>query len=242
MKFEYIFISSFLIFSFNSFANDDNARFVSVGEYKIAVNSSDLSMSVISNGEEKTCRVTNANSSDINNGGGIIHLTTDKKGILFYSSNRYLMVSDIIACGDAGATLKTSPDLEGWMLKDINFDKELYLSIGTIDESNSVAKISHLNEKNSLIRYEEFDPSIGAMASADDYLGSISLSGKYVAPFGLDCNEHDYAGVWNIKEKKKVIFPSESNSDDEIADKCQKLFEGKASLKDLGGKLVLPTK
>ncbi|QUG77881.1 hypothetical protein GKQ23_08605 [Erwinia sp. E602] len=75
----------------------------------------------------------------------------------------------------------------------------------------------------------------------NQYGGKISLDGKYVSPVYLSCFVDSFPGLWDIRKNKRVVFDA-SLGDDEIKNRCQKLFDGKATLEELGGKLIRPKK
>jgi predicted nucleic-acid-binding Zn-ribbon protein len=180
-------------------------------------------------------------------GGGLMSLTNDRKGILIYSSNRYINVDEIFKCGSGSVTLHDIPDPNGGMdaVIDVNFENKIFMSLVVIDAQTNMYQVivSHFNEKENIfsggVFWDDSEKNIDDsfyVDLGDIYLGRISLDGKYVSPSDLDCSVDSFPGVWSINSKKKVIF---SDSDESaVKHKCQQLFDGKATLEQLGGKLI----
>ncbi|EDS4738568.1 hypothetical protein ACK1QP_004596 [Salmonella enterica] len=218
--------------------------------FGIGSNISTVNIMDVANGKKRSCHIDNwkINAQPMIN--ALSKLTSDKNAILIYGTNSFLLTQELMVCKNGTVSLHPvpTPSSDVDTVVDIDFDKKIYLSISVVDAQSQEysARLTGFNSNDDLINAGVFHSSEQGetfyLPMKNILDGSISLDGRYVFPDSMDCFENSPSGVWDIKEKKKVIFPSESNSDDEIADKCQKLFEGKASLKDLGGKLVLPTK
>ncbi|WP_072023303.1 hypothetical protein [Photorhabdus australis] len=243
--------------SLYAFANDDYV--VNVDNLKVFLNKKNFSTVIVENsisGEFNTCNIVNWKNDDTDNGNGMIRNTTDKKAIIFYSSNRYLLVDELKECKNGQIKLYKSPDPENNMLQDINFNKRLYLSLGIEDRDSWSATISYFGSNDNFIKAPGFydknrSESIGeGFSIGGNGNGKISPNGQYVAPNGLGCEDGEYGevmpGVWDIRKKKWITFPRRWNdfgeviNSDEIYEKCRKLFYGEATLEELGGKLNDP--
>ncbi|WP_337264496.1 MULTISPECIES: hypothetical protein [unclassified Serratia (in: enterobacteria)] len=228
----------------------------------IYLTSPDLSVVTIVNDKQKkfsNCKIANFIPDDARQGVGMLILTNDKKAIIFYSSSRYMIVDDLKKCVNGKVILHGSPNPESQynMVVDINFNKRLYLSLSVFDVRTNEyeAIISHFGSSKNLIKAPGFF-QLGKKGKGffQPELGQpvISIDGKYVAPSGTDgqCFKvnapfygDNFPGVWDIDKRKKVMFkPVMSDSgrlvnQDEMDKKCDDLFKGKATLKELGGEL-----
>lgn len=117
-----------LIVSVQADDNIDKYKKVILDEKIIYLTSEDLN--VVTTVSEKqnsiiNCKIANFTKSDVNNGNGIILLSSDKKAIIFRSSKRYIMMSELDKCKDGKIILHESPDTESQynMVMDIDFDK-----------------------------------------------------------------------------------------------------------------------
>ncbi|MFK8260620.1 hypothetical protein ACFL9S_22885 [Erwinia sp. AnSW2-5] len=183
------------------------------------------------------------------NTGGDMAITNDEKGVLIYPTNKYLSTDELMRCSGDGIDLHEIPQSEDrrHTIIDINFDKKLALlvvleDVRTLDYT---AIVSSFDRNKNLLSGPGFsslnDENIPFYIGGDRYVGKISLDGKYAAPSDLDCAVDSFPGLWDFKKNKKVVFDT-SLGDDEIKDRCQKLFDGEATLEELGGKLIRPKK
>ncbi|TDB47889.1 hypothetical protein C5468_17515 [Photorhabdus luminescens subsp. mexicana] len=177
--------------------------------------------------------------------------TTDKRAIIFYSSNRYLLTNELMQCKNGKVKLYESPHPDIAMLQDINFEKKLYLSLGLVNKDSWAAIIANFgSDENLIVGPGFFDKDSNNLeegfAIFDKGYGRISPDGKYVSPNGLYCEDNytsSTPGVWDIENKKRVTFPYEwgdlgrITNLDEISEKCKKLFYGEATLEELRGNL-----
>ncbi|WP_434525474.1 hypothetical protein [Photorhabdus asymbiotica] len=238
--------------SLSAFSNDDYV--VNIDNLKIFLNKNNFSTVIVENsmsGEFNTCNIENWKKEDTDNGDGIIRSTTDKKAIIFYSSNRYLLTNELIQCKNGKIKLYESPHPDIAMLQDINFEKKLYLSLGLVNKDSWAAIIANFDsDKNLIVGPGFFDKDSHNLEEgftiSDKGYGRISLDGKYVSPNGLYCEDNytsSTPGVWDIENKKRITFPYEwgdlgrITNLDEISEKCKKLFYGEATLEELGGTL-----
>lgn len=241
------------------FAADED-KVTKIDDNRIYLDPNNLSTVVFENrfsGKQRTCHIENWTNKDTDNGGGLVRATTDKKAVIFYSSNRYLLVDELRACRKGQVKLydSPSPGRDAEMLQDMNFDKELYLALTSEDKKNWTAVIAHFNSDENLITAPGFFDKTGKKTEGRFSLyenmgqGMISPNGKYVAPNGPSCLEKYpgsdiVSGVWDIAKKKRVTFPVELSEDgqrvaneNDINEKCVKLLLGKATLEELGGQL-----
>ncbi|WP_337264495.1 MULTISPECIES: hypothetical protein [unclassified Serratia (in: enterobacteria)] len=226
----------------------------------IYLSSTDLSIVKIENSKNGTianCKIANFIPDDARQGVGLLILTSDKKAIIFYSSSRYMIVDELRKCKDGNVELYKSPDPKKYTLVDINFKRKLYLSLLNSNINIYQAIIAHFGSDENLIKapgFAGFDDNLDAQGFPLPFHGQsvISPDGKYVAPVGIsaqcrDNNIPDYLqsfpGVWDIEKKKRVTFKSKLDDLDQLAneqeinDKCNDLFFGKKTLKELQGKL-----
>ena len=193
------------------------------------------------------CQINNWESRF--NTGGDIAITNDQKGVLVYPTNKYLSTAELMRCSIDGIELHKIPESEDrrHTIIDINFEKKLALLVVLEDVRtlNYTAIVSRFDSNENLLSGPGFssinDEDIPFYIGSDRYAGKISLDGKYVSPSDLDCAVDSFPGLWDIKKNKKVVF-DKSLGDDEINNRCQKLFDGQATLEELGGKLVKPKK
>ncbi|CRG52675.1 hypothetical protein [Yersinia wautersii] len=186
-----------------------------------------------------------------NNGAGVISLTTDKKAILLANTQAYLYVDEVINCKEGGVSLHKVPVPNSppfGTVIDLNFDKKIYLSVVLEDirTLSYTAIVSKFDSNKNIINAKGFenkqttnkDNSFYLEGSSGGYGGKISINGKYIFPVNLDCSSDSFPGVWDLENKKRVVFSSHKNSSITIDEKCHKLFNGVASLEELGGELV----
>ena len=239
------FILIFMIFPAS--AND----IISYGDFTIYMDKKERSIIHIVNDNGKSdvlCKIKNW-ESEYSQGGGFIAITNDEKGILIYQTNKYLSTDELMQCNASGIELHTIPQSDEWRytIIDINFKKRLALLVVLEDvrRSTYTAIVSNFDSNKNLLS----GPGFFSGKSSDTpfgtgggwYGGKISLDGKYAAPSDLDCSVDSFPGLWDIRKNKRVVFDT-SLGDDEIKDRCQKLFDGKATLEELGGKLIRPKK
>ncbi|MCT8354433.1 MULTISPECIES: hypothetical protein [Photorhabdus] len=243
-----------LLASLYAIANDEHV--VNIDDSKIYLDKNNFSTVIIENSTSdkfNTCNIENWKNDDTDNGDGMIRSTTDKRAIIFYSSNRYLLINELKECKNGQVKLYKSPDPDNNMLQDINFNKQLYLSLGIEDKDSWSATISYFGSNENLIKAPGFydknrHDSIGeGFSIGGNGYGKISPNGQYVAPNGLGCDDGEYGeimpGVWDIGKKKWITFPRRWDdlgrviNSDEVYEKCKKLFYGEATLEKLGGKL-----
>ena len=229
---------------YSFYKKNANDRYVELNNFRVYFGANDDSSNVYildaSGKVNKVCKINNWVKSSQPMMNVSFNVTNDRKAILIYGINSYLLSNELLECSNGSVSLHRVSDGDDTdTVVDINFGKHLYLSVRVDDAQTQMykAKVVEFNGGENLIDYGVFFLPIKKI-----FNGKISLDGKYVYPDSLDCFEDSSSGVWDIKEKKKVVFTSDTNSDDEITDKCQKLFNGEATLKDLGGKLVLPDK
>lgn len=193
------------------------------------------------------CKIKNW--EDRFNTGGYIDITNDEKGLLIYPTNKYLSIDELIRCSEDGIELHKIPQSDDKLdtIVDINFDKRLVLLVALNDVRvlSYTAIVSNFGSNKNLLSGPGFfsgkNSDIPFGVGDNQYGGKISLDGKYVSPVYLSCFVDSFPGLWDIRKNKRVVFDT-SLGDDEIKDRCQKLFDGKATLEELGGKLIRPKK
>ncbi|MCP2230789.1 hypothetical protein V8O11_13570 [Erwinia aphidicola] len=194
-----------------------------------------------------SCKIKNW--QDKYNTGGDIAITNDEKGVLIYPTNKYLSTNELMQCNAKGIELHKIPQSDDKLdtIVDINFDKRLVLLVALKDVRSLTytAIVSSFDSNKNLLSGPGFfsgkESDIPFDVGDNQYGGKISLDGKYVSPIYLSCFVDSFPGLWDIKKNKRVVFDT-SLDDDEIKDRCQKLFDGKATLEELGGKLIKPKK
>ncbi|MFK8260621.1 hypothetical protein ACFL9S_22890 [Erwinia sp. AnSW2-5] len=239
----------FLSCSVNSQIETNNV--IRYGDFTMYMDRKDSSVIHIVNdngNSDVACKINNWKGRG-NSGGGIISITNDKKGVLLYPTNKFLSVNELMQCNSDGVSLHTIPQSadERDTIVDINFEQKLVLLV-VVDDVRSLtftAILSRFDSNNNLLSgpgfFSEKSSDIPFGIGDSWYGGKISLDGKYVAPYDLGCFVDSFPGLWDIKKNKKVVFDT-SLGDDEIKDRCQKLFDGQATLEELGGKLIKPKK
>jgi hypothetical protein len=224
----------------------DNSKQVILNERVVYISEVESSIITMRKGVSiyEKCKITNLQKKDTENGNGIINLTSDKKAIIFYSSGRYLLADEIIKCRNGNVTIRDSPDPKSavHMLQDVNFENEIYLSLSLEDKGLWSAIIAKFNSDKNLLSGNGFFNNSEAIGYGFEIFGlgsgSISVDGKYAAPNGWGCSKDDVPGVWDIQQKEKVVFLSEDDKSNEINNKCLRLFNGDATLKELDGELL----
>ncbi|GAB2947152.1 hypothetical protein [Hafnia psychrotolerans] len=207
-------------------------------------------LNIIKNHSDTKCKINNWNIT-YNNGAGVISLTTDKKAILLANTQSYLYVDEVINCQEGGVSLHKVPVPNSYpfgTVIDLNFEKKIYLSVVLEDIStlSYTAIVSKFDSNKNIINAKGFenkqttnkDNSFYLEGSSGGYGGKISINGKYIFPVNLDCSSDSFPGIWDLENKKRVVFSSHKNSSITIDEKCHKLFNGVASLEELGGELV----
>ncbi len=221
------------------------------GDFTMYMDSKDSSIIYIVNDDGKSnvaCKINNW-KSEYSQGGGDIAITNDEKGVLVYQTNKYLSTNELMHCNASGIALHTIPQSDEWRytIVDINFEKRLALLVALEDirSLSYTAIVSNFDSNKNLLSGPGFlsgkKNDIPFYMRSGQYGGKISLNGKYVYPYYIDCAVDSFPGLWDIKKNNKVVFDA-SLGDDEIKDRCQKLFDGKATLEELGGKLIKPKK
>lgn len=230
-------------------ANIETLNETKYGALTFKLDSRDLSTIHVVNNDIKSsfpCKIKNW-LDKYNSGIGVISITNDQKALLIYPTNKYILISELIRCNFSGVLLHKIPQSDDRLdtIIDINFKRKLTLLVALDDvrELTYTAILSTFDSNKNIISGPGFfdlknKPAAFGIGNSF-YVGKISLDGKYVHPYDLDCAFDSFPGVWNIKAKKKVIFPK-SLGDDEINSRCQKLFNGEATLEALGGKLINP--
>ncbi len=209
-------------------------------------------LNVKTHNKEVACQISNW-KTEYALGGGSISLTTDKKAVLFTNTDSYLYLDDILHCNGKDISLNQVPVPDSspfGSVIDLNFDKKIYLAVVLEDVRSQryTAVVSHFGSKKNLIKAVGFTTNQMADSYSsfplDDagYGGKISLNGKYIFPTSLNCTEEVFPGVWDIENNKKVVFPARYYTPEEIAVRCEKLFNGQGSLEELGGWLIRPKK
>ncbi len=202
--------------------------------------------------KEVACQISHW-KTEYAHGAGILSLTTDKKAVLLANTYSYLYLDDILHCNGKDISLYQVPVPDpphGGSVIDMNFDKKIYLAVVLEDVRSQryTAVVAHFGSSKNLIKAVGFTTNqmVDSYSSfpLDDagYGGKISLNGKYIFPDELDCTEEVFPGVWDIENNKKVIFPARYYTPEEIAVRCEKLFNGQGSLEELGGWLIRPKK
>lgn len=250
MKFRMFFYLVFLM-SCSASADFETNNVIRYGDFTMYMDRKDSSIIHIVNDDGESdvaCRINNWESKH-NSGGGIISITNDEKGILIYPTNKYLSTAELMQCDSEGVGLHKIPQSDDWRdtIVDINFEKKLVLLVVLADVRNLTftSILSSFDSNKNLLSGPGFFSGKKSDMPFDIgdswYGGKISLDGKYVSPVYLSCFVDSFPGLWDIRKNKRVVFDT-SLGDDEIKDRCQKLFDGKATLEELGGKLIRPKK
>lgn len=235
----------------------ENISNIKIGDYSVMLDKQkdgyiDVDNNIL--GINSKCEIKNWGKNMGRDGGGMLSLTSDQVALLVYSGNQYLRVKDVLSCNNQPIKLQSISyvDNEIATIIDINFAKKIVLSLVVIDAQSLKyqAIVTNFGGLRNILSGKGFWD--GSVKSVDDgetfsfgtgfFIGKLSSDGKYVSPNDLDCSVDSFPGVWDIINKGKVIFRSPKNSDENINSKCHKLFNGKASLKELGGELLLDKK
>ncbi|WP_336797425.1 hypothetical protein [Erwinia aphidicola] len=220
------------------------------GDFTMYMDKKERSVIHIVNDNEKSdvlCKIKNWESRF--NTGGDMAITNDEKGVLVYPTNKYLSTDELMQCNVEGIELHKIPQSDDKLdtIVDINFDQRLVLLVALNDVRSLTytAIVSSFDSNKNLLSGPGFfsgkKSDIPFDVGDNQYGGKISLNGKYVSPIYLSCFVDSFPGLWDIKKNKKVVFDA-SLGDDEINNRCQKLFDGQATLEELGGKLIKPKK
>ncbi|MEA1063290.1 hypothetical protein [Erwinia sp. HR93] len=252
MTFNKAFLTSIMYFmaTFSSWGAYYNT--IKVDGYMIGLNKNSQGVVDVHSNASKfsaSCKIKNWNSKYYL-GAGILSLTSDKVGVIVAGSNMFLKTKELEACNNEFVNLYSVDylDQELSTLVDVNFDKKLILALIPIDAQSGAhqAIISSFDGKENVISGKGFwSPRVKDVNISDDtfpvtddfYIGKISANGMYVAPNDIDCSVDSFPGVWDIEKRMKVVLPLEKDSSDADS-KCKDLFTGKATLKELGGKLI----
>ncbi|MBB6116599.1 hypothetical protein F4826_003541 [Rahnella inusitata] len=203
-------------------------------------------MHITNNDKKHTCLIENWESK-FSQGAGVISRTTDGKAIVLANTDSYLYVNELVNCQNNKVLLHKVPvpfSIPLGVVVDMNFDKKIYLLmiLEDVQSRTYTALVSNFNTKKNIISadgfFSESSYSENGFNLGNEYSGRISLDGRYIYPESLGCSIDSFPGVWDIINKGRVIFRSSKNSDADIKSKCQILFSGKASLKELGGELL----
>ncbi|WP_336225859.1 hypothetical protein [Erwinia aphidicola] len=232
-------------------ADFETNNVIRYGDFTMYMDRKDSSVIHIVNdngSSDVACKINNKESKR-NSGGGIIAITNDEKGVLVYPTNKYLSTAELMKCNSDGVGLHKIPQSDDWRdtIIDINFDKKLVLLMVLEDvrRLTFTSILSSFDSNKNLLSGPGFFSGKKSDIPFDIgnswYVGKISLDGKYAAPSDLDCAVDSFPGLWDIQKNKKVVF-DKSLGDDEINNRCQKLFDGQATLEELGGKLIKPKK
>lgn len=223
---------------------------VSINGSKILLDKNENAILHVKKNQSNTkCQINNWNIK-YNNGAGVISLTTDKKAILLANTQSYLYVDEVTNCQEGGVSLHKVPVPNSspfGTVIDLNFEKKIYLSV-VLEDIRTLAFsaiIAKFDSNKNIINAKGFENnqtitennSFYLEGTSGGYGGKISLNGKYVFPVNLDCSADSFPGVWDLENKKRVVFSSHKNNSITIDEKCHKLFNGVASLEELGGEL-----
>ncbi|WP_426766553.1 hypothetical protein [Erwinia aphidicola] len=243
----------FVLFFMTCFVKADfeTNNVIRYGDFTIYMDKKERSIIHVVNDNGKSdvaCKINNLKSKR-SSGGGIIAITNDGKGVLVYPTNKYLSTDELMQCNVGGIELHKVPQSDDKLdtIIDINFKQKLVLLVALEDvrSLSYTAIVSSFDSNKNLLSGPGFFSGKNSDVPFDIgggwYGGKISLNGKYVYPYYIDCAVDSFPGLWDIKKNKKVVFDT-SLGDDEIKDRCQKLFDGKATLEELGGKLIKPKK
>jgi hypothetical protein len=223
----------FLVISFSSWGESYNK--INIDGLEIQLSRKEYGvMNVLNtiNDSKYSCAIKNWQKT-MSSGAGIISLTSDKVGVLIAPGNKYLKVNDIKFCHGKSLQFYDIPFIDSKIASvvDVNFKEELILALVVIDAHFRTyqAIISTFNGEENILSGKGFwqDLSSGEHDVDDSfstgksiYIGKISLDGKYVAPYDVDCTTNSFPGVWDIKKKVKVIFKNDIDNQR----KCNSLF------------------
>lgn len=184
------------------------------GEFTLYMDKKDSSVIHIVNGDgasDVLCKINNWDGNH-NSGRGSISITNDEKGVLIYSTNKYLSTDELMQCNESGIELHTIPQSDDKLdtIVDINFDKRLALLMALEDVrvSTYTAIVSSFDSEKNLLSgpgfFSETNSNIPFNTGWSWYGGKISLDGKYVYPYYLDCAVDSFPGLWDIKKIKRL--------------------------------------
>ncbi|MBU3891396.1 hypothetical protein KH388_01540 [Serratia rubidaea] len=172
-------------------------------------------------------------------------VTSDEKAILIYSWNVYIKTDELACCGNKLLRLHKIPMANNniYSVVDINFHKKIILALVVIDAKTSSyqALVSYFNSDENLFSGKGFwNDNVDDVDVKNDtfyvnldgfYLGRISLSGIFFSPSTLDCSADSFPGVWDLENRKKVVF---HDSDESVVKwKCKEIFEGRKTPEQL---------
>ncbi|MBU3891399.1 hypothetical protein KH388_01555 [Serratia rubidaea] len=180
---------------------------------------------------------------------GEASLTNDGKAILIYSWNVYIKTDELADCGGKLLRLHKTPVVNNdiYSVVDINFHKKIILALVVIDAQTSSyqALVSYFNSDENIFSGKGFwNDNVDDVDVENDtfyvdlddfYLGRISLSGRFFSPSTLDCSADSFPGVWDIKNRRKVVFMD--NDESVVEWKCKEIFDGRKTLEELNGVL-----
>ncbi|PKH26459.1 hypothetical protein CIG19_01275 [Enterobacterales bacterium CwR94] len=200
-------------------------------------------------GKQIACKI-NDWSKVFYNGGGRISLTTDKKAVLVYPGNYYMELNSMLSCDKNGLEMHKINYYKDNIssLVDVNFENRLALALIVVDAQAGTCQaiLSKFDEDKNILSGKGFwkeslvgnQTEIDAFGLGDNfYVGKISANGNYVSPNDLDCSSDAFPGVWDIKEKKRVVF-NDRHGPLSIDKKCKILMSGKKTLRELQGELI----
>lgn len=163
-----------------------------------------------------------------------LKMSFDKEAVIL-SENQYATTQDLKGCGRLLLKTRKTPANTGTLV-DINVRAGLFLSLDLISTSplSFLATISRINSSRNLVSlpgaYIKNMPLEKLQEQGFSYdpntdQPKLSPNGTYAAPNGdVDCSEHAYPGVWDIKRNLRVIM---RGSQELIKSSCAALFLGR---------------
>lgn len=230
----------FIMLAFHISVHAASDEVASLRGFDIRLNKDIAGEIVVENRNEN--KVTRCRVKDWDNrlakGGGLINLTSDNIGLIINPVSGYVPVDQLLQCNNGEIEIRKIKyyDSDMAMLIDINFKQKIVLGLVVIDANlgQYQAIISKIDGVQNLIDSDGFWGGVTApLRSEDDYfskgeseyLGKISPDGRYVAPNDMDCSLDSFPGVWDMKEKEKVVF--ENNGSLSVDEQCKMLFQMK---------------
>jgi hypothetical protein len=158
-------------------------------------------------------------------------LSFDKSAVIL-SDREYFGINSIKLCKQQPIRVNRIKSGVGTLI-DINIPANLFLALDVISTSplSFLATVAHLKSSRNLIdlpgayvsnRNLKALQEQGFSYNAEFSQPRISISGRYVTPSGeVDCSENAYPGVWDLRDKKRVVF---QNPISDAQAKCEALF------------------